>query len=282
MRKHPPGLRCAAAEAGDLLLLGAEVSDRVEHQVDERGVSTYLDIGHVANCDLNAFGTVLLLEFRQHCFGEVDSDDNRSRSGQRQRKSSGSHTELDGYTGAREPGKNLHSGDDGLGAVPGCHRLVVVRRNRRVEVLVGPGEIVRGCHRRRSSHGALIRAAEFPGSGVRTSAGTSPTCARLVVCFGPAYNDMFASVSVSLPFSARMSTIRSVSPIRQRQSPRASNARRSGAPDGRPNAHASSVVAPLRNAVLFAHRMETMDKTIGITVWLCPCGRSRRLPASWE
>ncbi len=46
--------------------------------------------------------------------------------------------------------------------------------------------------------------------------------------------------------------------------------------------HSSSFVAPLRNAALLGHRTENVDKTIGVTVWLCPCGRSLRLPASWE
>ena len=103
------------AEALDLLVLGGQVHDRVEHEVGEP--ERLADPGgcEVANRDADIVGTGLRPQARDHRRGQVDPVHTNTPLAERQRDAAGADPQFEGTTFSCEIGEKAHGGLDNGG-----------------------------------------------------------------------------------------------------------------------------------------------------------------------
>ena len=100
-REVPGGI----AEALDLLLLGEQVPDRVEHEVDEGESLTGPGRGHVAERDGDPLGSGLLAQAGEHRLRQFDPGHLDAHLPQRERDPAGADRELEGAPAGGELGQ---------------------------------------------------------------------------------------------------------------------------------------------------------------------------------
>ncbi|VVJ16261.1 Uncharacterised protein [Amycolatopsis camponoti] len=110
------------AEALDLLVLGEQVPDRVEDQVDQRKAARSRGRRHVADDHREVR---LLPQSAEHRLGQFDAGDGHSLRGQRDGDASGADGELEHPPAAGQRGEAVHSRVHDLGREHAAARGVV-------------------------------------------------------------------------------------------------------------------------------------------------------------
>ncbi len=116
------------AEALDLLLLRAQVGDRVPDQVDERELAGHPGRRHVAHDDRDGALVDLAPQLRDHRCRELDPRDRYAASGQGDRDPTGPDGELERRPGAGQPGQEVDGGIEYVGRELLGRALVVALR----------------------------------------------------------------------------------------------------------------------------------------------------------
>ena len=92
-------------EAADLVVLGEQVADGVEHQVDEPIGAPGADPGHVAHGHLHLVAAWLLAHPVNHVLGQLDAVDAHPGCPQRHGDASGAHRQLQHLPSTGQPGE---------------------------------------------------------------------------------------------------------------------------------------------------------------------------------
>ena len=82
-------------EAADLIVLGQQVEERVEHDIDQAVGARHSDIGEVADRDVDLIASRLRPKLRDHRLREVDAVDADAGRRERQRDPAGADRELE-------------------------------------------------------------------------------------------------------------------------------------------------------------------------------------------
>src|SRR5450759_4613669 len=129
-------------EAGDLLVLGCQIVDRIEDEIGERERPLDPGRGEVADCYVDLLGTRLCPQPRQHRRGELDSVHADTTARERQRDPAGADSEFERGAVAGQLRQEVDYGidDRGLGHVG--EQLVVSLCNGFAKVVFGHGRIL--------------------------------------------------------------------------------------------------------------------------------------------
>jgi hypothetical protein len=126
-------MRGGVLEARDLRVLGHEVRDRVEHQVDERELAVDAGAREVAERDLDVLGARLGAQPGEHRLGVVDAGDAHAALGKRQRDPAGADPELQRSAVPGEVGEHLHDRPHDLAGGHAGRALVIEGRGALAE-----------------------------------------------------------------------------------------------------------------------------------------------------
>jgi len=98
------------AEAGNLLVLRAQVRQRVVDEVDQRELARHACRGHVAEPDGERFGVDLGAQHRDHRLGELDTAHRHASGRERNPDATGTYRKLERGAAVGQPREEIDRG----------------------------------------------------------------------------------------------------------------------------------------------------------------------------